>query len=314
VSSPRRFIPDALKLWTDPEGRPIAVIEVTWRTICGLYLLAPTRRNTDLLLGVLGKAQDKYDFQIYALAFLSNHGSMMLGVRSVEHLSEILRFVGCNIPKEIGCHGTSRWKGKFWGRRARAILIRSEERLLERLTYIHANSVKEILVKSPTQWPGAHSAKSLCYGSKLVGTWYERAKLWASGKRLRERDVAITYEIRLAKLPHLAHLSDFEYQKLMEEICAQIRKMGQELRKKTGKKVWKIEALRAVRPHFKPDSLKRSPAPPIHADEEGRKWFLDAYATFLEAYQLANHALKCAPGVAHCFPEGGILPGALMTT
>ena len=47
-----------------------------WRTICGLYLLAPTRRNTDLLLGVLDKAQDKYDPQSYALAFLSKHGSM----------------------------------------------------------------------------------------------------------------------------------------------------------------------------------------------------------------------------------------------
>ena len=251
MSSPRRFIPDALKLWTDLEERPIAVVEVTWRTICGLYLLAPTKRNTDLLLGVLGKAQDKYDFQIYGLAFLSNHGSMLIGVRSTKHLSQILRFIGSNIPKEIGWHGTSYWRGKFWGRRARAILVQNDARLIERLTYIHANSVKEVLVKCPTKWPGAHSAGSLCHGSALTGTWYERERLWTSGRRnqLKERDVAITYEIKLAKLPHLKEMSDDAYQSLMKRICGEIREAGAEMRKKSGKKVWPIHKLRAVRGH-----------------------------------------------------------------
>ena len=102
MPTPRRFIPDELKLWTDPEGRPIAVVEVTWRTICGLYLLAPTKRNTNLLLGVLGKAQDKYDFQIFALAFLSNHGSMLLVMDKRCIYNEFYTSRDCMFDSELG--------------------------------------------------------------------------------------------------------------------------------------------------------------------------------------------------------------------
>ena len=55
MTTPLRFIPEEAKLWTDHKGRPIAIAEVTIRTIQGRYLMKPTPENTDLLLGVISE-------------------------------------------------------------------------------------------------------------------------------------------------------------------------------------------------------------------------------------------------------------------
>ncbi len=57
MSTPYRFIPEEAKRWTDHNGQPIAVVEVTIRTILGIYLLKPTLENTSLILGILGRAK-----------------------------------------------------------------------------------------------------------------------------------------------------------------------------------------------------------------------------------------------------------------
>ena len=41
MSTPYRFIPEEAKRWKDKHGQPIAVVEVTIRTILGIYLLKP---------------------------------------------------------------------------------------------------------------------------------------------------------------------------------------------------------------------------------------------------------------------------------
>ena len=69
MAAPLRFIPEESKLWTDQKGRPIAIAEVTIRTIQGRYLMKPTPENTDLLLGVIGRAQSLLDFELYNIDF-----------------------------------------------------------------------------------------------------------------------------------------------------------------------------------------------------------------------------------------------------
>ena len=81
MSTPLRFIPDSAKRWTNASGERIAVVEVTIRTILGIYLLKPTERNRSLILGVLGRAQAQLGFELYGYAYLSNHGSLLVGVR-----------------------------------------------------------------------------------------------------------------------------------------------------------------------------------------------------------------------------------------
>ena len=75
MSTPLRFIPDEAKRFKNRSGESIAVVEITIRTILGIYLLKPTPRNKSLILGVLGRAKERLDFELYGYAYLSNHGS-----------------------------------------------------------------------------------------------------------------------------------------------------------------------------------------------------------------------------------------------
>ena len=88
MASHLQFVPEDAKKWNDSKGRPIAIAEVTVSVIMRMFLMKPTPRNAELILGVIGRAQAKYDFEIYAYAFLSNHGSYLIGVRSAEHMSQ----------------------------------------------------------------------------------------------------------------------------------------------------------------------------------------------------------------------------------
>ncbi len=55
-----RHVPKEVQHWTDKEKEPIAIVEVTTRCIQGRFLLKPTPKNTDRLLGVLGRVQDAF--------------------------------------------------------------------------------------------------------------------------------------------------------------------------------------------------------------------------------------------------------------
>ncbi len=46
MPSPLRFVPNAAKLWKDSGGHPIAMAEVTIRTIQSRYLMRPSPRST----------------------------------------------------------------------------------------------------------------------------------------------------------------------------------------------------------------------------------------------------------------------------
>ncbi len=127
-----RFIPDEAKLWTDDEGHPIAIVEITANCLQGRYLLRPSPRSTALYLGVLGQAQKLYRFPIFAYAALSTHHHQLIGVRSAEQLSAIMCYVHGNVAKEIG--RVIDWQGKFWDRRGVAIPVLSDADSVDRLS------------------------------------------------------------------------------------------------------------------------------------------------------------------------------------
>ncbi len=53
-------------------------VEVTTRTICGFYLLPATASFARTMVGVLGKAQEKYPVQTHAAVAASNHYHLIL--------------------------------------------------------------------------------------------------------------------------------------------------------------------------------------------------------------------------------------------
>ena len=74
MSRPLRFIP----------GKKI-LVEVTTRTVHSRLLLRPSNELNEVVLGILGRAQELYDVQISAYVFLSNHFHIFLIVDSAPY-------------------------------------------------------------------------------------------------------------------------------------------------------------------------------------------------------------------------------------
>ncbi len=312
---PLRFIPEDYLNWTDSYGRPIAVVEVTIRTLLGMFLLKPTRQTRDLTVGIMAHVQESLKFDIYGYAWLSNHGSYLIGVTGPDHQAAIMQEIHSQLARELGRPEDSNWSGAFWGRRGRPILVADEEDQIQRLKYCLANSTKEHLVTRPERWPGAHAAKALCGTMTDKGVWIDRTKLDALRRRANSdyghclQESTQTLTLRLSKLPCLAHLSDLEYQAEMKSLCREIADEAAEDRRLSGSSVIGTKRLLRYSPHHIPDTLDRSPAPIIHSHcSEFRAAFRAAYQDFVEGYREALKEFVYGIG-ARLFPEGGLAPG-----
>ena len=308
-----QYVPDEAKKWTDSKGRPIAIAEVTVSVIMRMFLLKPTPHITELILGVIGRAQQIYDFEIYAYAFLSNHGSYLIGVRSSEHLSDIKCYIHGNIALEVLRRKDCHWKGPLYARPGRSIIALNDEDVIDRLHYICSNSTKEHLVTHPSKWPGAHSAKALCSGKNDRGVWIDRTATNkvirnSNSRRKRAVPITITYEVKLSQVPPLAHMTTDEYRTDMRAMCDQIADSAAYERQETGQRVMGLKRIMRLSPTHRPDDNVRTPAPIFHCrDLETRKRFIKAYREFVEAYRIANWALRRGL-LDFDFPNGGHPP------
>ena len=77
----------------------------------------------------------------------------------------------------------------------------------------------------------------------------------------------ITYEVRLSKVPPLAHLTDEEYRDAMVAMCDNIAAEAAEERQLTGKRVMGIKRIMRFSSMHIPDGYNRSPAPFVHCCE-----------------------------------------------
>ena len=103
---PLRFIPEN------------CLVGVTSRTIHGRFLLRPSKRLTEIILGTLGRAQRLTGMRICAFVYLSNHCHLLLRPTDAQQLSDFMRYVNSKIAREAGrLHD---WREKLWGRPLRA--------------------------------------------------------------------------------------------------------------------------------------------------------------------------------------------------
>ena len=118
------------KLRYVPEGG--GLVEVTCRTLHSRFLLRPRPELNDLVVGVLGRAQRRYQVRCCAYIFLSNHFHLLLIVEDALQLSRFMGYVNSNLAREIG--RLTKCREKIWSRRYQAILVSPEEGAqLERL-------------------------------------------------------------------------------------------------------------------------------------------------------------------------------------
>ncbi len=92
---------------TWPETREPSLNHGGWSrwtsvTIQNRYLLRPSAELNDLVLGVVGRAQRKYDMPIMCITVISSHFHILIFPRDAHHMAAFMEFVNTNISKEVG--------------------------------------------------------------------------------------------------------------------------------------------------------------------------------------------------------------------
>ncbi len=173
------FIYVSRRLRFVPEGG--ALVEVTCRSIQGRFLLKPSPMLNELVVGVLGRAQELYPVEICGLVFTSNHYHMLLRVPDAERMSRFMGYVNTNIAKEAG--KLAQWREKFWSRRYQHIVVTEEEPAqVARMKYLLSHGAKEGLVRRPQDWPGVHGIPRPARrraAARLLVRPYQGVRRWA---------------------------------------------------------------------------------------------------------------------------------------
>jgi hypothetical protein len=293
MARPLRFVP------------PKSMVEVTTRTMQGRLLLRPSPELTDIILGIIGKAQDMYGMAIHAFVVLSTHAHFLLSPTDADQMALFMQFVNANIAKEAGrLHG---WREKFWSRRYRSIVVADEKAAYARLRYIMAHGVKEGLVAKSGDWPGPQCIAALTEGERLGGTWFNRSAEFVArqrGDRVLPTQFASRYDIKLTPLPCHSHLSPHQRQIEYRRMVAEIQSAATADNLAKNRKPMGVAAILAQDPHSRPTSTERSPAPFVHAsDEEIEGAFRSQYRAFVDAFRAgAERLLERARTLADLFP------------
>ena len=289
---------------------PGSPVEVTTRTLHGRLLLRPGAALTDIIHGVLGRAQALYGLHIHAYVFLSNHYHLLCSPTDPQQLARFMCFLNSNVAREAG--RLYAWKEKFWSRRYQAIPVSGEPAAqIGRLKYLLAHGVKEGFVSTPSHWPGAHCVDALLQGKPLHGLWFDRSAEYEARRRgieVSSRDFASEQTVVLTPLPCWQHSSEAEVRTRIADLVRDIERDARRLQRATGREPLGADAVQRQNPHQEPARLKRSPAPLVHAaSKRARRAFLDAYRIFVSAYRRAAERLRCGD-LSASFPEYSFPP------
>lgn len=297
-------MPRRIRSLDDPHG----LVEITTRTIHGRYLMCPSEKVNDIINGVVGRGQAKYEVTIYTATFLSNHYHLMAKMRDEEQMSRFTGFVNANIAKELG--RLYDWREKFWGRRYHsASILYTEEDQIRRFMYILENGCKEGLVDSPLDWPGVNAAGALCRGDyEMPGTWYDRTAQYRASLRGVYEESASPEIVQLTPLPFLQDRSPEEQRAWYVNAVREVEHRTAQMHKDNRTTSIGARAVLRQKPHDKPKAFKPSPAPLFHAaDPEGFWAMYNARKAKETAYRAAAERLKRGETDVE-FPEGCFPP------
>jgi REP element-mobilizing transposase RayT len=290
--------------------REKCLLEVTVRTIQARFLLRPSVALNEIILGVLGRAQQLHGVEIVAFCFLSGHFHLLVRVDDAKQLSDFMCYLNSNLAREV-CR-LADWGDKVWARRYRAIEVSDEpEAQRERLKYILSHGVKEFLVEKVLEWPGVHAARALLEGKALEGLWFDRTQEYGARRRgeEHERDRFATSEtVTLSPLPCWEHLSPEDQKKKVADLIHEIEEEAGAQREATGKPVLGRAAVLKQHPHERPNRPKKSYAPLVHAaSRKVRLALYEGYRAFVAAYREAAEKLRAGDRAA-IFPAGCFPP------
>ena len=279
---PLRFVPEN------------SLVEITTRTLQGRLLLRPSPELTDIILGIIGKAQALYGMTIHAFVFLSTHAHFLLSPSSAGQLALFMQFVNANVAKEAG--RLHLWCERLWSRRYRSIVVADEKAAHARLRYILAHGAKEGLLASPGAWPGPNCIAALTTGTLLRGTWFDRSKEFLArqrGENSLPMQFATTFDIKLTPLPRLLDITEDQRQAHYRRVVGEIQSKAEADNKEKGRTPMTVADIIAQDPHSKPATTDRSPAPFVHAtDDSTETEFRVAYRAFVDAFRAGALRLR----------------------
>jgi len=285
------------------------VVEVTNRTLQGRYLLRPSQRLNELLIGILGRGQRLYGVSLHACVVLSNHYHLLLTVESALQMAQFMAYFQGNLAREAG--RLHKWRGPFWHRRYQHVLVSDEETAqIGRLRYILANGCKENLVSSPLDWPGVNSTRALLFGELLHGSWIDRTQArLASPKTERDsRRFRKPENVRFSPLPCWKSLQSHDLQKHARDLVTQIEAETAVRHQTEGTQPLGKHMILQLDPHDSPLHSKWSPAPLFHcASKQARSALREAYGLFCSAFRQAAERLR-AGEIPTAFPAGAFPP------
>lgn len=296
--------------------------EISTRTEQGRMLLRPSDRANELILGCIGRAQERHDVRIHAFVFMSNHYHMLTSADDAKQLSSFIGYVNGNITREL--NRLTGWHGPMWRRRFRAIPVNCDDVTQRaRLRYLLAHGIKEGLVDCARDWPGATSLPWMLDGQKVTGVWVDRTAMALDRKRGIVRDES-SYErvipLKFTPMPCFAGMADDDWRAEVAAIVAEIeaeyaciREEAERLLPGAGAvmgaaKVRAQDPMRVVGP----PSKRRTPI--VHASDsmvrtiwlawtrEMRRWYQEAATAFREG----DCSVVFPPGVFR--PQGPFEP------
>lgn len=264
----------------------------TWmlscRTFHERFLLRPSPRVNEIILGVIGRAQKKYPgILLHAFVFLSNHYHMLVTIESSGELSPFMRYVQGNIARKVGReHG---WSQKFWSKRFDAIEVLDDAAVLEQLGYVIAQGTKEGLVRSPEDWPGVTTTHALLYGTPLVGYWFDGTSASNARRSGSEEKDPYAYAERvvvtLAPIPQWKKLAVAEQRRRVRQIVASVEEFG----RKTHRNFMGPEKVLKQKTHDRPDHCAFGPIPPcLTTDFALWMQYVWELGDFVIAYRVAS--------------------------
>ena len=288
---------------------PGRVVEITARTIHGRYLLRPSPVVNELVLGVVGRAQAKYDMVLFAFVFMSNHMHLLAKAESVQQMSLFMGFALGNIAREVGV--VHQWRQKIWARRYHHAPVKDDEAdQISRFRYLLKNGCKEDLVASPLDWPGVTTASALHNGQReLTGRWFDRTAAYRAGRPRGDREFSSVETVRLSPMPFLADRSAADQQRFVIDSVRQIEEETAERHRANGSRPIGARLVNSQRPHAAPKNFTPSPAPRFHAsNRKAYQELLEARRNKVAAYRWAAERLKAGERDGEfphdCFPPG----------
>lgn len=296
--------------------------EVTARTEQGRFLLRPSERANQMILGCIGRAQQRYPVRIHGFVFMSNHYHLLASADDAKQLSDFTGYVNGNVTREL--NRLTGWHGPMWRRRFRAIAVDCDEvTQRSRLRYLLSHGIKEGLVTRARDWPGASSLPWMLDGAAVIGTWVDRTSMALDCKRgisKPEEDYETEIELQFAPMPCFAGATAREWRAEIAAIVADIEAEHAEERAAANAKspgsgtVAGVEAVLAADPFHCAGRPKKRRAPCVHTSNSRarlawRIWFRDTRLSYYEAaaaYRSGDLSAEFPPGVFR--PRGPFVP------